>query len=418
MTDTSRNEPVTSVSGSEESPALHERRFRWVMLALLWMLYFSFGAVIRSLSPLVTPIINDLKMSYGQMGFVLGSWQMTYIVLAVMSGMILDRWGIKKSIFVGALIIGLSATLRAFSTGFITLLIFVALFGVGGPMISIGCPKTIALCFKGKERGTAVGIYMTGPRIGSMVCLAVTNGVVMPMVDNSWRLTFLWYGVMAFVFALLWWFFAKDVNPETESERLSPVQVLVDLMKVPNVRIVLISGLLAFGIVHGYFAWLPNILETKGFSPATAGIVAAIPYIASIPAVLIIPRTIPAHFRGKVIALLSIVAGTAILLLVATPLSPIIGLLLFGASGTCTIPLLVLILMETPEVASKYLGSATGVFFCVGEIGGFFGPFVLGYLVDITGGFLSGAYFLSGLGVIILALMLPLKISSTYFDGE
>ncbi len=177
-------------------------------------------------------------------------------------------------------------------------------------------------------------------------------------------------------------------------------------------------GLLAFGIVHGYFAWLPNILETKGFSPATAGIVAAIPYIASIPAVLIIPRTIPAHFRGKVIALLSIVAGTAILLLVATPLSPIIGLLLFGASGTCTIPLLVLILMETPEVASKYLGSATGVFFCVGEIGGFFGPFVLGYLVDITGGFLSGAYFLSGLGVIILALMLPLKISSTYFDGE
>jgi len=414
MIDTSRNEQATSVSGSEESPALHESRFRWVMLALLWLLYFSFGAVIRTPSPLITPIINDLKMSYGQMGLVLGSWQMTYIVLAVMSGMILDRWGIKKSIFVGALIIGLSAALRAFSTGFITLLIFVALFGAGGPMISIGCPKTIALIFKGKERGTAVGIYMTGPRIGSMVCLAVTNSVVMPMVDNSWRLTFLWYGVMAFVVALLWWFFAKDVNPETESERLSPVHVLVDLMKVPNVRIILICGLLAFGIVHGYFAWLPKILETKGFSPATAGIVSAIPYIASIPAVLIIPRTIPAHLRGKVIALLAIVAGTAILWLVATTLSPIIGLLLFGASGTCTIPLLVLILMEAPEVASIYLGSATGVFFCVGEIGGFFAPFVLGYLVDITGGFLSGAYFLSGLGVIILALMLPLKIPSTH----
>jgi cyanate permease len=335
-----------------------------------------------------------------------------------MSGMILDRWGIKKSIFVGALIIGLSATLRAFSTGFVTLMIFVALFGAGGPMISIGCPKTIALCFKGKERGTAVGIYMTGPRIGSMVCLAVTNSVVMPMVDHSWRLTFVCYGIMAIVVALLWWFFAKDVNPETESERLNPVHVLVDLMKVPSVRIILICGLLAFGIVHGYFAWLPKILETKGFSPATAGIVSAIPYIASIPAVLIIPRTIPAHFRGKAIALLAIVSGAAILWLVATPLSSTVGLLLFGASGTCTIPLLVLILMETPEVASKYLGSATGVFFCVGEIGGFFAPFVLGYLVDMTGGFLTGAFFLSGLGVIILVLMLPLKISSTHFDGE
>ena len=343
------------------------------------------------------------------MGFVLGSWQMTYIILAIMAGIIMDRWGIKKSIFLGALIIGLSAILRAFSTGFFTLLIFVALFGAGGPMISIGCPKTIALWFKGKDRGTAVGIYMTGPWIGGMVCLAVTNSVVMPMVDNSWRLTFFYYGVMALVFALLWWFCAKEVNPETEPERLNPVHVLMDLIKVKNIRIILLCGLLAFGIVHGYSAWLPKILETKGFSPTKAGFVSAVPYIASIPAVLIIPRTVPVQLRGKAIALLAIVAGMTVLWVVATPLSPIVGLLLFGASGPCTIPLLVLALMEAPEVASKYLGSATGVFFCVSEIGGFFGPFVVGYLVDVIGGFLSGAIFMSILGLVILGLTFPLK---------
>ena len=216
---------------------LHKMRYRWVMLGLLWLLYFSFGVVTRSSSPLVTPIIRDLGMSYGQMGFVLGSWQMTYIVLAIMAGIIMDRWGIKKSIFAGALIIGLSAILRAFSTGFFTLLIFVALFGAGGPMISIGCPKTIALWFKGKDRGTAVGIYTTGPWIGGMTCLAATNGVVMPLVGNSWRLTFVCYGTLAFVLALLWLFLAKDVNTETESERFNPISVLTDLMKVPNVHI-------------------------------------------------------------------------------------------------------------------------------------------------------------------------------------
>jgi cyanate permease len=335
---------------------------------------------------------------------------MTYIVLAIMAGIIMDRWGIKKSIFAGALIIGLSATLRAFSTGFFTLLIFVALFGAGGPMISIGCPKTIALWFKGKERGTAVGIYTTGPWIGGMICLAATNGVVMPLVGNSWRLTFICYGTLAFGLALLWLFLAKDVNPETESERFNPISVLTDLMKVPNVRIILICGLLSFGIGHGYFSWLPNILESKGFSPTHAGIGAAIPFIASIPAMLTIPRSVPAHVRGKTIALLSVVGVLSILWVVATSLPPIIGLLLFGATGTCLLPLLVLTLMDTPEVASKYLGAATGVFFCVAEIGGFFGPFVVGYLVDITGGFLTGAFFLVALGLVILALMLPLKI--------
>ena len=118
-------EHQTTLSRTEPTDtALHKMPFRWVMLALLWLLYFSFGVVTRSPSPLITPIINDLKMSYGQMGFVLGSWQVTYIALAIMAGIIMDRWGIKRSIFAGALIIGLSATLRAFSTGFFTLLIF------------------------------------------------------------------------------------------------------------------------------------------------------------------------------------------------------------------------------------------------------------------------------------------------------
>ena len=72
----------------------------------------------------------------------------------------------------------------------------------------------------------------------------------------------------------------------------------------------------------------------------------------------------------------------------------------------------VLTLMETPEVASKYLGSATGVFFCVAEIGGFLGPFCLGYLVDISGTFITGGILLLGFGVIIFWFMALLQTSS------
>lgn len=100
----------------------HQQRYRWLILALLWLLYFSFGVVTRSPSPLITPIIRDLEMSYGQMGFVLGSWQMTYIILAIAAGVLMDRWGIRRSIFLGALVIGISTILRSTSTGFYSLL--------------------------------------------------------------------------------------------------------------------------------------------------------------------------------------------------------------------------------------------------------------------------------------------------------
>jgi cyanate permease len=344
-------------------------------------------------------------MTYGQMGFVLGSWQMTYIVFAICAGIIMDRWGIRRSIFFGASIIALSALLRATSAGFISLLLFVALFGIGGPMISIGCPKTIATWFQGKERGTAIGIYSTGPWIGSMVSLAATNSVVMPLTGHSWRLTFLWYAVMSLVIALLWWVLAKEVDIGKGAERFNVLRVLKNLLGVRRVRLILLSGLLGFGIMHGYFAWLPKILEDSGMSPTWAGVASALPFLTSIPAVLILPRYTSADFRNWMIGILAVLAGASVLWVVILGWPVVPGLLLFGISGPCLMPLLVLSLMETPEVASKYLGSATGVFFCVAEIGGFLGPFIVGYLVDLSGNFVPGGMFLASLGAGILWFM-------------
>jgi cyanate permease len=238
-----------------------------------------------------------------------------------------------------------------------------------------------------------------------MASLAATNSVVMPLVSYSWRWSFTCYGVMTFIFACIWWFFTKDVHSEIESELLNPIRVLGKLSKIPSVRVTLICGAMAFGIAHGYQSWLPKILETKGFSPVTAGLASAVPFIASIPAALAIPRLVPVHLRGRIIALFALMAGISIMWVVATPLPPIHGLLLFGASSSL-MPLLVLTLIENPEVESNYLGSATGVFFCVAEIGGFFGPFIVGYLVDLYGTFLVGAIFLFTLGTIIFGFMI------------
>lgn len=61
------------------------------MLALVWLLYASFGAIHRSIAPLITPIIADLNISYSQMGLVLGSWQLTFIATAAFAGAALDK---------------------------------------------------------------------------------------------------------------------------------------------------------------------------------------------------------------------------------------------------------------------------------------------------------------------------------------
>ena len=388
----------------------YQEPYRWVMLALLWLLYFSFGLIHRSTSPLITPILRDLNMTYGQMGLVLGSWQLTYLVFAVLAGIMIDKWGVRNSLFLGTLVIGLSADLRYFAVGFGTFFPVVALFGVGGPLISIGGPKAIAQWFRGKGRGLAVGVYMTGPWIGGMFALSATNRFIMPLTGYSWRLTFVCYGLIALGIALLWWFLAKEASSSETEESVGIMEVFLGLIKVTNVRMVLLSGLLAFAINHGYTNWLPKILESKGMSPSMAGFTASLPLLAGIPAVLALPALIPARFRVRGIGVLAFLAASAILVLVkASGTILLCGLALFGVVGSGMVPLLILTLMDTPEVESKYLGSAGGIFYCISDFGGFMGPLIVGALVDLTGTFIAGAFFLIGLCLVISSMTFILK---------
>lgn len=383
--------------------------YRWLVLGLVWLLYVCHGAILRSASPLITPMLRDLQMSYSQMGFVLGSWQLTYLVVAIAAGIVIDKWGLRKALFIGAVIMALSAALRYFALGFKTLLPMVAIFGIGGSMISIGAPKAIALFFKGKDRGSAVGIYTTGPWVGQMFVLAATNTVIMPLANNSWRLTFALYGLFTFLAALLWWFLAKESEPVENAGSINFFGIIRHLLKVPNVRVVLLVGLLLFTISHGFTGWLPKLLENSGFSPALAGIFSAIPYLTSIPAVLLIPRLTPSRCRGRIIALLALLAGFTIILTSTLTIPLLFSLFLYGIANGALLPLIILTLMETPEVDSEYMGAAGGLFFCISEIGGFFGPFILGYLVDLTGSFMAGAFLLGFLATIIAGLMIRLK---------
>src|SRR4030042_5155498 len=128
---------------SPRKASLGEDRHRWMNLFLLWLLYVAFGLISRSVAPLVTPILKDLQLSYTQMGFILGSWQLTYIVVAILAGTLIDKWGVRKSLMAGAIVIGLSSALRYFPKGFGGMLWAVALFGAGGSMISGGLPKAL-----------------------------------------------------------------------------------------------------------------------------------------------------------------------------------------------------------------------------------------------------------------------------------
>ena len=159
---------------------------RWLILAGVWLLYFCFGLTAAAMGPLVTPIGAELQIGHGTMGAILGAWPLVYIFAAVPCGLALDRLGARPMLFLAALVMAGSGFARSLSETPLQLLLAVGIFGIGGPLISVGAPKVIAGLFEGKARATAMGVYVTGPYLGGLVALALTNSLAMPLLGD-WR---------------------------------------------------------------------------------------------------------------------------------------------------------------------------------------------------------------------------------------
>src|SRR5271167_4123518 len=114
---------------------------RWAMLAGVWMVYFCFGATSAAIAPLVSRITAELSLSHTQMGSILGAWQFVYIGAAIPCGALLDRLGPRRGLALGAAVLAASGILRGLATDYLTMLSAVAVFGIGGPLVSVGAPK-------------------------------------------------------------------------------------------------------------------------------------------------------------------------------------------------------------------------------------------------------------------------------------
>ena len=218
-------------------------------------------------------------------------------------------------------------------------------------------------------------------------------------------MTFVCYGIMTLLLGLLWLIFFRGVTVSPPGEGVSITDVFRYLIRIKTVRILLVMSLFSFAVGHGFSGWLPRILEGKGFSASAAGFGAALPLAAGIPAVLFFPRLTPKAFRGRVIGGCALITILNLIMVMKTGgLMLYAALMVYGFFASPFMPLMLLMLMDSPEMESRYMGAAGGMFFCVAEIGGFLGPLVMGLLVDMTGTFMSGALFLAGLCVAMFGM--------------
>ncbi|HEV8016262.1 MAG TPA: MFS transporter [Stellaceae bacterium] len=385
----------------ESETAAHP--YRWAMLAGVWMVYFCFGSTAAAIAPLVSRITAELQLSHTQMGSILGAWQLVYIGAAIPCGALLDRIGPRRGLALGALVVAASGILRGLATDYVTMLLAVGAFGIGGPLVSVGAPTVIRDWFAGRERGLAMGVYNMGQSLGTIGALSLTSSVGLALAGGNWRLALIGYGFLALAAALGWTLISSHAASRAQERQRradKPAKqsgLYLELLRAPAMRTVLYLAVGTFFFGHALNNWLPEILRFGGMEPARAGLWASIPVVIGIVGALVFPRLAIPERRMKILAALFVAQMLAPLCIEWGGDALVPGLVFQGlARGTLSV-VVVLVMMELREVDAGRMGAAAGMYFTAGEIGGVLGPLTIGTLYDATGGFSAALYFLVAL---------------------
>jgi cyanate permease len=173
-----------------------------------------------------------------------------------------------------------------------------------------------------------------------------------------------------------------------------------------------IIGTMYLFVTHGLQGWLTVVMEDRGLAPARAATVTSGLIVAQLAGTITLPPLSDylGNRRGVIAAAGALMTvGTAGILVSGGRLAVVtasVGIVGVGIGGLATfvrsLPL------EMEGIGSELAGTAVGLVFMVGEVGGFAGPFVIGFLEDVTGSFAAGLTLAALAGVVVVAATVPL----------
>jgi sugar phosphate permease len=347
---------------------------------------------------MIVTMMEELGMTFEQVGFLVALVPLALVILCIPGGMFADRFGIRPTVVIGCLIMGVFGLLRGFSTSFSTLAVTMFLCGVGYAIAYPNLPKVTGLWFPYKEYALASGVMFTGMEVGIASSFILTPTVLLPL-SGSWHGVFIAVGVLALAMTLIWLLLAKerpgnlaaeqskDSRPD-KSEGVPFSQSISAVLRNKHMWIVMLTCLFLLAPQIGLLSFLSIMLELKGTDPTTAGLITSMISWFMIPGSFITPMISdrlkvrkPFIWATSILAVIALyftgtVTGTALWI------SVIVYGFLIGSMAP------IILSMPVEIMGASYSATAGGFTLVGGYVGAMIAPWLAGYLSTATGSFL------------------------------
>jgi D-galactonate transporter len=398
--------------------------FLMLLFVLAWMDRVNVGfARLR--------MVSDLGFSEAVFGFGAGIFFLGYFLFEVPSNLLLERIGARKTLARIAVLWGLASVGTMFVTTATQFYVLRFLLGAFEAGLYPGVLLYLTYWFPARRRARMLGYFMTAVPIAGIVGGPISGWIMASMGGvgglANWQWLFLLEGLPSVIVGLATlavvvdspgqapWLSAAEkeaVLSDLESDRLQAgarQHGFLEALRVPEVWLL---ALISFCLVSanptlGF--WSPTIINGMGVQGSVAiGLLSALPYLAAMIAVVVVGRSSDRTLERRYhCALACLSAGLGLILIgVFEGMAPLAFLALVVAQAGVLAAMVPFWQMPTMLLAGTAAAGGIALINSFGNLSGWLGPFIVGWLRDLTGKTSSGLYVVAGLEVLATVLIL------------
>ncbi|MBI5688910.1 MAG: MFS transporter [Verrucomicrobia bacterium] len=268
---------------------------RWLIVALLFLVAMVNNLDRQTLSVLAPTLRKEMGFGPVEYSYITSAFLTAYTLGYLFCGRVLDRVGVKVGLAVALAFWSLAGAGHALATGWLSLVVFRFLLGLGESFNSPAGVKAIAEWIPPRERGLSMAVFSNGNIVGAIIAPPLVSYLALHF---SWQLAFVVTGASGFVLLAVWWRFFD--SPErhrqiTPAEREYVLAARTPPGMAPAAKVSMwrlfaspiclgffVARLLTDSTAYFFSFWLPDYLtHARGFTLAMIGLVGWLPFLAS-----------------------------------------------------------------------------------------------------------------------------------------
>ncbi|WP_280422676.1 MFS transporter [Nocardia carnea] len=404
---------------------------RWWTIAIILGLVVVNYVDRSAISFAATDLKAEFGITPGQYGIISSAFSIGYMLFALLSGPLVDRFGSRKVLMVGMFIWAAATALTPFAGGFIGLILLRILLGAGEAPCFPAATRLASRWLPAHERGKALALIGGVAVSGSLL---VGGPILTQLIAlTGWKGMFWVLAVAGLVWVVVAYPFLKNSPSEASfvsKEELDYIrsgqtdgedsghESSTDWGEILRNRNLWLVGLgyFAWGFMFWAFMyWLPQYLEHEfalsikevgGFSvaPWASGVVGAL--LGGILVDRVYKRTQSIRSRFLIIGVALLLAGASIVPILFFPGNLTVALICISAGVGFGFITGGIWWVASIDAAPSQPGTAAGFADACFALSGIIAPSVMGFIVGRTGTYNGGFIVMTALCLIGAAAML------------